>query len=94
MNFSLQEKEFLSSMEESRFSTMGKKFPHVKPVSYVFLDNSIIIATDYKTKTFKNLKQNPMAAVSIDVYNPGAHKAILVQGEIKIIDEGPEFKRI
>ena len=35
-----------------------------------------------------------MAAVSIDVYNPGAHKAILVQGEIKIIDEGPEFKRI
>ncbi|MFM7796359.1 MAG: pyridoxamine 5'-phosphate oxidase family protein [Candidatus Nitrosotenuis sp.] len=94
MNFSPQEKKFLLSMEEARFATMGKKFPHVKPVSYVFLDDSIIITTDYKTKTFKNLKQNPMAAISIDVYNPGAHKAVLVQGEIKIIDDGPEFKKI
>lgn len=94
MNFTPKEKKFLESIEEARFATVNKNLPHVKPVSFIFADNSFYIATDYKTRTYKNVKKNPKAAISIDVYKPGGHKAVLVQGEIKIIENGSEFKKI
>ena len=94
MNFSSNEKKFLQSIEEARFATIGKSLPHVKPVSFVFEDNSFYIATDYKTVTYKNVKQNPKAAISVDIYKPGGHKAVLAQGQIKIIEKGAEFKKI
>ncbi|MGQ0605899.1 MAG: pyridoxamine 5'-phosphate oxidase family protein [Candidatus Nitrosotenuis sp.] len=93
MNFSPKEKRFLQSIEEARFATTGK-MPHVKPVSFVFEDNSFYIATDYKTRAYKNAKKNPKAAISVDIYKPGGHKAVLAQGEIKIIEDGPEFQQI
>lgn len=94
MKFSANEKKFLKSIEEARFATIGKTMPHVKPVSFVFEDDSFYIATDYKTRTYKNVKQNPKAAISIDIYKPGGHKAVLAQGKIKIIEKGAEFKKI
>ena len=94
MIFSKQEKKFLKSIEEARMATIGKKLPHVKPVSFVFEDGFFYIATDYKTRTYKNLEQNLVAAISIDFYSPGKHKAILSQGKIEIIEKGPEFKKI
>lgn len=94
MNYTIKEKKFLESIEEARFATVNKNLPHVKPVSFIFTDDSFYIATDYKTRTYKNVKQNPKAAISVDVYKPGGHKAVLVQGEIKIIENGPEFKKI
>ena len=94
MNFSDIEKKFLQSIEEARFATVSKSMPHVKPVSFVFQDDSFYIATDYKTRTYKNVKENPKAAISIDIYEPGGHKAVLAQGKIKIIENGPEFKKI
>lgn len=93
MNFSPKEKSFLQSIEEARFATVGK-MPHVKPVSFIFEDDSFYIATDYKTRTYKNVKDNPKAAISADIYKIGGHKAVLAQGEIKIIEEGPEFAKI
>ena len=94
MNYTIKEKKFLESIEEARFATVNKNLPHVKPVSFIFTDDSFYIATDYKTRTYKNVKQNPKAAISVDVYKPGGHKAVLVQGEIKIIENGHEFKKI
>ena len=94
MNFTTKEKKFLESIEEARFATTNKSMPHVKPVSFIFDDDSFYIATDYKTRTYKNVKQNPKAAISIDIYKPGGHKAVLVQGDIKIIENGTEFKKI
>ena len=94
MKFSANEKKFLKSIEEARFATIGKTMPHVKPVSFVFTDDSFYIATDYKTRTYKNVKQKPKAAISIDIYKPGGHKAVLAQGRIKIIEKGAEFKKI
>lgn len=93
MNFSQKEESFLQSIEEARFATSGK-MPHVKPVSFIFEDDLFYIATDYKTRTYKNIKDNPKAAISVDIYKIGGHKAVLAQGEIKIIDEGPEFAKI
>ncbi len=94
MNFTLNERKFLQSIEEARFATIGKSLPHVKPVSFIFEDDAFYIATDYKTRTYKNIKQNPLAAISIDIYKPGGHKAILAQGQVKTIEKGQEFKKI
>ena len=91
--FNPKEIEFLNSKEEARIATCGKKIPHVKPVSYIFSDNNIWIATDYDTRTFKNLKENPNSAVSIDVYKSGNHQAVLIQGKIQLIENGEEFQK-
>ena len=86
--------KFLETMEECRLATSHDNIPHVKPVSYLLFDDSIVIATDYDTRTFENLKTNKKIALTIDIYESGAHKAILVQGEVEIIDDGPQFKPI
>ena len=94
IEFSQKEIDFLQSLEEARLATCHDQIPHVKPVSYIFYDNSVLIATDYHTRTFINLKKNPNASISIDIYKSGGHKAVCIQGTVKIIEEGDEFHRI
>jgi len=48
-------------MEECRVATSHENMPHVKPVSYVYENETILIATDYDTRMYKNLLKNPMA---------------------------------
>ena len=81
-------------MEEARIATAHADIPHVKPVSFIYHDSSVFIATDYQTRTFKNVKINPKASVTIDVYESGKHRAICIQGKVKIIEEGQEFTQI
>ena len=81
-------------MEEARLATSHGNLPHVKPVSYILDENTILVATDYDTRTYKNLKENPKAAISIDVYKSDGHKAVLVQGTVELVDGGEEFERI
>ena len=92
--FTEKEKKFLESIEEARFATTNKSMPHVKPVSFIFQEDSFYIATDYSTKSFKNIKKNQHAAISIDIYKPGGHKAVLAQGNIEIIECGKAFQKI
>ncbi|MEO9309236.1 MAG: pyridoxamine 5'-phosphate oxidase family protein [Nitrososphaera sp.] len=94
MKFTDKEKKFLASMEEARFATSNKDMPHVKPVSFIFADDAFFVATDYKTRTWKNIKNNPRAAITVDIYKPGGHKAVLAQGKIEVIENGPEFQKI
>lgn len=94
MKFTDKEKKFLASIEEARFATVNKDMPHVKPVSFIFADDAFFIATDYKTRTWQNIKKNPKAAITVDVYKPGGHKAVLAQGRVEIIESGPEFQKI
>ena len=86
-----KEKEFLNSMEECRIATSHDNVPHVKPVSFIFENEQFLIATDYDTKMYKNVKSNPNVALSIDVYKHSGHKAVLIQGKVRIIDQGDEF---
>ena len=94
IEFSNVEQKFLNSLEDARIATSHDDIPHVKPVSFIFHNDSILIATDYDTRTFKNLKNNPNIAVTIDIYKSGGHKAVCIQGESKIIENGEEFKKI
>ncbi len=93
IKFNQKEVEFLELLEEARIATSHDDIPHVKPVSFVFLDNTILVATDYNTRTFANLKSNPQTSIVIDVYKSGSHKAICIQGKIEIVENGLEFKK-
>ena len=81
-------------MEEARIASSHADIPHVKPVSFIYKDNIIFVATDYDTRTFKNLKINPKIALTIDVYKSGNHKAVCLQGNATILEEGEEFLKI
>ncbi len=94
ISFTKSEEEYLYSMEECRVATSHDDIPHVKPVSYIFEDGLFLISTDYKTRMYKNILANPHAAITIDVYRHGGHKAVLVQGKIAIVDDGDKFARI
>jgi len=94
IEFSPKEIEFLQSLEEARLATCHDDIPHVKPVSYIFYQNSLLIATDYKTRTYKNLQKNPKVGIVIDVYKSGGHKAICIQGNVMVIEKGLEFQEI
>lgn len=85
IEFNQKEKDFLNSLEEARIATSHDDIPHVKPVSFVHQNNTIIIATDYKTRTLNNIKLNPNTSIVIDIYKSGEHKALCIQGKIEII---------
>ncbi len=91
IEFIINETQFLQGLEEARLATSHDDVPHVKPVSFVFLDGMIIIATDYKTRAYENVKLNPNASVVIDIYNSGNHKAVCIQGKIEVVENGLEF---
>ncbi len=92
--FSLKEIEFLQNMEECRVATSHDNIPHVKPVSYIFENETVLIATDYDARMYKNLLKNSKAAVSIDIYKNKGHKAVCLQGKVLIIENGKEFSRM
>ncbi|AFS80954.1 pyridoxamine 5'-phosphate oxidase-like FMN-binding protein [Candidatus Nitrosopumilus koreensis AR1] len=94
IEFTKKEREFLNLLEEARIATSHNDIPHVKPVSFILNENTIIIATDYETRTYLNLKTNPNASVVIDIYKSGGHKAVLIQGKTEIIEKGEEFKKL
>ena len=93
IEFTKKEIEFLKSREDARFATAHDDIPHAKPVSFIF-DNHVVIATDYKTRSFQNIKSNPNVAIVIDSYKSGNHKAVCIQGKASIIENGPEFKNL
>ena len=94
MIISKKEVEFLESLEESRIATSHDDIPHVKPVSFVFYHGLIVVATDYETRTYQNIKKNPRVAISIDIYKPGDHKAMCIQGDVEVLEKGEEYELI
>jgi nitroimidazol reductase NimA-like FMN-containing flavoprotein (pyridoxamine 5'-phosphate oxidase superfamily) len=93
IKFNLKEVEFLNTLEEVRIATSHNDIPHVKPVSFIKIDENIVIATDYNTRTYSNIKSNQNVGIVIDVYKSGGHKAVCIQGKAEIIENGEEFKK-
>ncbi|MFQ5781741.1 MAG: pyridoxamine 5'-phosphate oxidase family protein [Nitrosopumilus sp.] len=93
IEFNQKEINFLKSLEEARIATSHDNIPHVKPVSFVYYENIILVATDYGTRTYSNIKLNPHTSIVIDVYKSGDHKVVCIQGDIEIVEEGSEFKK-
>ncbi len=92
IKFSDKETKFLETLEEARIATSHDDISHVKPVSFIFWKDLILVATDYKTRTFSNIKLNANTSIVIDIYKSGNHKAICIQGKSEIIEIGLEFR--
>ncbi len=91
--FSRMERKFLEGNEVGRLATVGRDgFPHVVPVCYLFRGGFFYVATDYGTKKYRNVKENPKVALVVDTYKP--HKAVMVQGRIEVLERGEEFRKI
>ncbi|MCQ8898466.1 MAG: pyridoxamine 5'-phosphate oxidase family protein [Hadesarchaea archaeon] len=93
MRFSRREREFLEGNEVGRLATVGSDgLPHVVPVCYLFEGGVFYVATDYGTRKYRNVRENPRAALVVDTYRP--HRAVMVQGEVEVLERGEEFRRI
>ncbi|MDE1861284.1 MAG: pyridoxamine 5'-phosphate oxidase family protein [Thaumarchaeota archaeon] len=94
VKFTPKEIKFLKKNEGCRVATSSGRMPHIAPVTYYFEDGSFYFATDYDTKKYSNLKKNRNIAISVDIYSPGKHKAVVVQGTASFIEKGSEFERL
>lgn len=94
IKFTIKESEFLKKNEGCRIATCAKDVPHIAPVTYYFEDGFFYFATDYDTKKYANLKNNDKIAISVDIYLPGKHKAVVVQGSTTFIEKGAQFKKL
>jgi uncharacterized protein len=94
LKFTIKESKFLEDNEVCRIATCTNDVPHIAPVTYYFEDGFFYFATDYNTKKYANLKKNDKIAISVDIYLPGKHKAVVIQGSTIFIEKGPQFKKL
>ena len=95
IKFSRKENQFLQENEVCRIATAFRDIPHVVPICYIYLNNSLYFATDYNTKKYNNILHNNHISIIVDVYDTiEGNKAVLIDGLAYIIEEGEEFKRI
>ena len=84
---------FLKSHELCRFATVSTDcMPHVTPVVYAMDGENIIIAIDYGTKKFGNLKQSQKVSLVVDTYRPNA--GLMLQGTCQMFEKGAEYMRL
>jgi PPOX class probable F420-dependent enzyme len=69
--------------------------PHLVPVCHVLAGGKIYIGSGDDGAKVRNLKANPRATVTVDLYSDhwGSLKGVMVQGRAKIIERGPAFMR-
>ena len=93
--FTKEEIRFLNENEVCRLATSPKDAaPHVVPVCYIFENGIFYIFTDYSTRKFKNIKENPRVSMVVDVYRQPSNKAVFIQGSATIIEKGKEYKEV
>lgn len=91
--FSKAEERFLETNELGRLATVSPDgMPHVVPVCYIYRVGTLLIATDYSTRKYRNLLSNGKVAFVVDTYGP--NRGILVQGNAKMLESGPEFRDV
>ncbi|CAN5597063.1 hypothetical protein BH18THE1_BH18THE1_04100 [soil metagenome] len=91
----MKEMEFLSNNEDCRIATVSPdSTPHITPVSYDFQKDMLFFASDYDTKKYKNLKQNPNIALVVDIYSSLKNSAVIIHGKVDFIEQGIKFQKL
>ena len=69
--------------------------PHVVPVCHVLADGKLYFGSAADAKKVVNLKINPRAALTVDLYSDAwAHlKGVMVQGTARLLERGPRFRK-
>ena len=86
--------DFIVKNECCRLATCFRGKPHVVPMSYIFSDACFYISTDYNTKKFINIINNPNVSLVVDIYEPFNHKGIVINGTVELIEKGELFNTI
>jgi nitroimidazol reductase NimA-like FMN-containing flavoprotein (pyridoxamine 5'-phosphate oxidase superfamily) len=95
VKFTENEEKFLLENEVCRMATSHNDLPHIAPVTYIYKNGFFFIATDYNTRKYKNIQANKNIALSVDFYGSSVeNKAIVVQGNVDLIERGEEFKEL
>jgi PPOX class probable F420-dependent enzyme len=93
VKFTVKEVAFLKANEVCRLATASKDGrPQVTPVMYAMDGTGFVIAVDYGTRKFKNVKENPNVALVVDRLRPT--RAVTVQGTCKVHERGAEYRRL
>jgi PPOX class probable F420-dependent enzyme len=97
------QRRFLESERVARLATADQTSqPHVVPICYALIDNTICFTIDEKPKRnttdlkrLANIRANRKVALVIDRYDEDWSKLgwMMVQGDATIITEGPMHKR-
>ncbi len=80
-----------------RVATTGTSgVPHVVPVVHVLVDGKVCFASERTAKKVENLRTNPYAAVTVDLYAEdwSSLKGVMLQGPTRLIDAGPRFRKL
>jgi PPOX class probable F420-dependent enzyme len=78
-------------------ATVGSRgVPHVVPVCHVVLDGNLYFASEAGARKVKNLRANPRAAVTVDLYfeDWSSLKGVMIQGTSAIVDRGARFRKL
>jgi PPOX class probable F420-dependent enzyme len=89
--------DFVAWERVCRVATTGAAgVPHLVPVCHVVAGGKIYFASGDGARKVKNLRDNPRVTVAVDVYSDhwGTLKGVMVQGQARLIERGPRFRRI
>jgi nitroimidazol reductase NimA-like FMN-containing flavoprotein (pyridoxamine 5'-phosphate oxidase superfamily) len=70
--------------------------PHVVPVCHVLVGGNICFASSGSARKVRNLRANPHATVTIDLYSEAWSnlKGVMVQGTAELVEKGPRFQEL
>jgi nitroimidazol reductase NimA-like FMN-containing flavoprotein (pyridoxamine 5'-phosphate oxidase superfamily) len=80
-----------------RVATAGKGgVPHAVPVCHVLADGKICFGSEGGAKKVRNLRANPHATVTVDLYAEDWSnlKGVMIQGTAVLVERGPRFRRL
>ena len=98
------QRRFVESMRVARLATADASgAPHVVPVCYALLDDSLYVTIDEKPKRrgvramkrLRNIEENPSVAVVVDRYDDDWSRLawVMLRGRAEILDDGDEHDR-
>ena len=88
---------FVTWERVARVATVGRAgIPHVVPVCHILSGGRVYFGSGRRGRKVKNVRENPWATVSVDVYSDhwGTLRGVMIQGRARIIEPGPRFRQI
>lgn len=97
-----ERRRFLDANRVARLATADAAgVPHVVPICYARIDDTVYFTIDEKPKRtlrlkrLANLAENPVAALVVDRYDEDWSRLawVMVRGRAEVLDSGPEHDR-
>jgi len=97
MRLKKQVEKLVARERVCRVATTGRSgVPHLVPVCHVVADGKVVFASGGKARKVRNLRANPHATVTVDLYSDDWSnlKGVMIQGRAELIERGPRFRKL